>query len=45
VETKIVKSNGESTTLDYPYAENQGSWQISSVYLDGTISQVAQLVA
>jgi phospholipid transport system substrate-binding protein len=41
VETKIVKSNGETTTLNYLMRQNQGSWQISDVYLDGTISQVA----
>ena len=41
VETKIVKSNGETTTLDYLMRQNQGAWQISDVYLDGTISQVA----
>ena len=41
METKIVKSNGESTTLNYLMRQNQGSWQISDVYLDGTISQVA----
>ena len=41
VQTKIVKSNGETTTLDYLMRHNQGAWQISDVYLDGTISQVA----
>ena len=41
VETKIVKSNGESTILNYLLRQNHGSWQISDVYLDGTISQVA----
>jgi phospholipid transport system substrate-binding protein len=41
VETKIVKSNGETTTLNYLMRQNQGSWQIADVYLDGTISQVA----
>ena len=41
VQTKIVKSNGETTTLNYLMRQNQGSWQISDVYLDGTISQVA----
>ena len=41
VETRIVKSNGETTTLNYLMRQNQGSWQISDVYLDGTISQVA----
>lgn len=41
VQTKIVKSDGETTNLDYLMRQNQGSWQISDVYLDGTISQVA----
>jgi phospholipid transport system substrate-binding protein len=41
VETRIVKSNGETTRLNYLMRQNQGSWQISDVYLDGTISQVA----
>jgi phospholipid transport system substrate-binding protein len=41
VQTKIVKSNGESTTLNYLMRQNQGSWQIADVYLDGTISQLA----
>jgi phospholipid transport system substrate-binding protein len=41
VETRIVKSNGETTTFNYLMRQNQGSWQISDVYLDGTISQVA----
>ena len=41
VQTKIVKSNGETTKLDYLMRQDQGSWQISDVYLDGTISQLA----
>ena len=41
VQTKIVKSNGETTTLNYLMRQSQGSWQISDVYLDGTISQLA----
>jgi len=41
VQTKIVKSNGETTTLDYRMRQNRGAWQISDVYLDGTISQLA----
>src|SRR5216684_1709066 len=41
VQTKIVKSNGETTTLNYLMRQNRGSWQISDVYLDGTISQLA----
>jgi phospholipid transport system substrate-binding protein len=41
VQTKIVKSNGETTTLNYLMRQSQGAWQILDVYLDGTISQVA----
>jgi phospholipid transport system substrate-binding protein len=41
VQTKIIKSNGETTTINYLMRQNQGSWQISDVYLDGTISQLA----
>ena len=41
VQTKIVKSDGDTTTLDYLMRQNQGSWQVSDVYLDGTISQLA----
>jgi phospholipid transport system substrate-binding protein len=41
VHTKIVKSDGETTTLNYLMRQNQGSWRISDVYLDGTISQLA----
>jgi phospholipid transport system substrate-binding protein len=41
VQTKIVKSDGETTTLNYLMRQNQGSWRISDVYLDGTISQLA----
>ena len=38
VETKIIKSNGESTRLDYRM--DQGG-RILDVYLDGSISQLA----
>jgi phospholipid transport system substrate-binding protein len=41
VQTQIVKSDGDTTALDYLMRQNQGSWQISDVFLDGTISQVA----
>jgi len=41
VQTKIVKSNGETTSLDYLMRQNRGAWQISDVYLDGAISQLA----
>ena len=41
VQTKIVKSNGEVTTLNYLMRQNQGSWLITDVHLDGSISQLA----
>ena len=41
MQTKIVKPDGEAITLNYLMRQNQGSWQISDVYLDGTISQLA----
>src|SRR6516162_7073126 len=41
IKTRIVKSNGEPVSLDYAMRQNDGAWQISDVYLDGTISQLA----
>ena len=41
VQTRIVKSDGEATRLDYLLHQDQGTWRISDVYLDGTISQLA----
>jgi phospholipid transport system substrate-binding protein len=41
VQTTIVKSKGDSVTLNYRMRENAGSWQISDVYMDGSISQLA----
>lgn len=41
VQTKIVKADGEATRLDYRMHQVQGAWEISDVYLDGTISQLA----
>jgi phospholipid transport system substrate-binding protein len=41
VQTRIVKSEGDSVTLNYRMRENAGSWQISDVYMDGSISQLA----
>jgi phospholipid transport system substrate-binding protein len=41
VQTKIVKSKGDTVSLNYRMRENAGSWQIADVYLDGSISQVA----
>jgi phospholipid transport system substrate-binding protein len=41
VQTRIVKANGETVTLNYRMHDNVGSWQITDVYMDGTISQLA----
>jgi phospholipid transport system substrate-binding protein len=41
VETKIVRTAQEPVTINYMMHEHQGVWQISDVYLDGTISQLA----
>src|SRR5438552_1200231 len=41
VQTKIIDSKGEPTTLNYRMSRGRGSWQISDVYLDGSISHLA----
>ena len=41
VQTKITQSKGDSVSLNYRMRENAGSWQISDVYMDGSISQLA----
>src|SRR5215467_1795657 len=41
IKTRIVKSNGEPVSVDYAMRQNDGAWQISDIYLDGTISQLA----
>jgi phospholipid transport system substrate-binding protein len=41
VETRIVKSKGDVTRLDYLMRKDQGNQRISDVYLDGSISQLA----
>jgi phospholipid transport system substrate-binding protein len=41
VETKIVKAGRDPVTINYMMRQRQGVWQISDVYLDGTISQLA----
>src|SRR6266568_1191742 len=41
VKTRIVKSNGEPVSVDYAMRQNDGTWQICDVYLDGAISQLA----
>ncbi len=41
VESRIVKSDGKPVNIDYLMRQNGGAWQISDVYLDGTISELA----
>lgn len=41
VQTQITQSKGDSVSLNYRMRENAGSWQISDVYMDGSISQLA----
>ena len=41
VQTRIVDSKGDPTTLNYRMTQSRGSWKIADVYLDGTISQLA----
>jgi phospholipid transport system substrate-binding protein len=41
VKTRIVQSGTDPVTLNYLMRHNGEAWQISDVYLDGTISQLA----
>jgi phospholipid transport system substrate-binding protein len=41
VETKIVRAGQAPITINYMMRRHLGVWQISDVYLDGTISQLA----
>ena len=41
VHSRIVKADGEPVSIDYLMRRNAGGWQISDVYLDGTISELA----
>jgi phospholipid transport system substrate-binding protein len=41
VDTRIVRAGQQPVTINYMMRQNQGVWQISDVYLDGTISQLA----
>ena len=41
VKTRIVQSGTDPVTLNYLMRQNGEAWQISDVYLDGTISQLA----
>jgi phospholipid transport system substrate-binding protein len=39
--TRIVKPGSDSVEIDYLMRQNPAGWQVSDVYLDGTISQLA----
>jgi len=41
VRARLIKAGGEPVEIDYVMRQNDGVWQISDVYLDGTISQLA----
>lgn len=41
VQSRIVKSDGEPVRINYLMRRNRDAWQISDVYLDGTISELA----
>jgi phospholipid transport system substrate-binding protein len=41
VQTRIIKSDGDNVTINYLMRQNGGTWQITDIYLDGTISQLA----
>jgi phospholipid transport system substrate-binding protein len=41
VKSQIVKANGDPVKVDYMMRRNGDSWLIADIYLDGTISEVA----
>lgn len=41
VKTKLVESNGNSTTLNYLMHETSAGWKAVDVYLSGTVSELA----
>jgi phospholipid transport system substrate-binding protein len=41
VQTRIVQSDGKPVTINYLMRQTTGIWQITDIYLDGTISQLA----
>jgi phospholipid transport system substrate-binding protein len=43
VQSRIVKSNGETVSMNYLMREDQGAWRVDDIYLSGTISQLATL--
>lgn len=43
VETTIVERGGDQTAINYLMRQNGNQWQIADIYLQGTISQIANL--
>ena len=43
VETTIVERGGNATSINYLLRQNGDEWQVADVYLQGTISQIANL--
>ena len=41
VQTRIIQSDGKPVTINYLMRQNAGTWLITDIYLDGTISQLA----
>ncbi len=41
VRSTIIKANGEPVEVDYMMRQEGGTWLISDIYLDGTISEIA----
>lgn len=43
VATKIVQPDGEATAVSYLLRQHGNEWQVADIYLQGTISQIANL--
>lgn len=43
VATKIVQPGGDATSVNYLMRQNGNEWQVADIYLEGTISQIANL--
>jgi len=41
VQTRLIKSNGETVVLNYLLRQSGGAWQVIDIYLSGTISELA----
>ncbi len=43
VDTQIVQPDGDRTSINYVMRQNGDAWQVADIYLQGTISQIANL--